>query len=112
MTHPGRLVQTPPKLDDLRAKAAGKDPSVLVDLAAELLQFSQSLDRHYDFTRAFDAAGEGIAALAQTEYAWDQDLTALMDALVAQYLSISHRSRLEPDRKMLAPIAAALAHEA
>ena len=30
--------------------------------------------------------------------------------IVAQYLSISHRSRLKADRKMLMPIAVALAH--
>ena len=111
MTHPLYVVQTPAKIDELRAKAAGKDFSALINLAAELLQFSHFLEK-YDFTRAFEAAREGISALAQTEYARDRDLTVLMDALVAQYLSISHRSRIEPDRKMLAPIAVALAHAA
>lgn len=107
----GHVVPTPPRLDELRVKAEGKDPAILVELAGELLQFSQTLDKHYDFIRAFEAAGEGIQVLAQTEYAWDRDITLLMDALIAEYLSISHRSRMEPDRKMLAPIAAALAHE-
>jgi hypothetical protein len=107
----GHVLPTPPRLDELRAKAEGKDPAVLAELADELLSFSQSLDRHYDVVRAFEAAREGIQVLAQTEYAWDHDLTLLMDALVAEYLSISHRSRMPPDRKMLAPIAAALAHE-
>lgn len=108
MKHPSETIQAPPKLAELRAKAAKGDDSTLVDLASELLQFSQTLDNQDDQPRAFDAAREGIGVLARTEYADDRDLTALMDALVAQYLSIANRSRLAPDRHLLAPIAVAL----
>lgn len=112
MEHPAENIETPVKVVQLRAKAASKDPAVLSELAGELLEFSRRLDQHYDFARAFDMAREGISVLAHTDYPYSPDLTMLMDALVAQYLSISHRSRLEPDRKMLAPIATALAHAA
>lgn len=112
MKHPAEHLQPPPMLDDLRAKAARNDAGACVDLAGALLEFSRALDRHYDFGRAFDAAREGIEVLARTEYPHSRDLTILMDALVAEYLSISHRSRMEPDRKLLAPIATALAHAA
>lgn len=110
MKHPAETVQAPARLDQLRAEVAGGDLAHLAELAGELLQFSQALDRHWDFARAFETAQEGIVALERAAYAEDPEMTILMDALVAQYLSISHRSRMTPDRKLLAPIATALAH--
>jgi hypothetical protein len=102
-------IAVPERLAVLRTEAP-TNPSVLRELADNLLQFSRSLDQHGDMNGAFEAARDGIMALARACYAEDEELTVLMDAHVAQYLSISHRSRLKADRKMLMPIAVALAH--
>jgi hypothetical protein len=96
---------------DLQAKAAA-NPAVIPDLAEALLERSRFLDQHDRTNEAFTAAQDGIVALTKTAYDEDHDLTRLMDALVAEYLSAAHRTRLTPDRKLLAPIAVALAHAA
>jgi hypothetical protein len=73
-------IAVPERLAVLRTEAP-TNPSVLRELADNLLQFSRSLDQHGDMNGAFEAARDGIMALARTCYAEDEELTALMDAL-------------------------------
>lgn len=78
------------------------------ELAKVLLDLSHAYERRDRLEDALAAARESAVTLSPDFLANPQSLATAMRAVIAQYVALAQRSRVQPDTALLAPIAAAL----
>ena len=91
-------------------RAAAPMESACVELAQALLTWSYALDRDGRTADAADAAEEAVKTLSPYFLANPAAHADAMNAIVAEYLGTSQRSRRKADMTLIAPLAAPLGH--
>jgi hypothetical protein len=78
------------------------------ELARALLDLSRAYERRDRIEDALAAARESAETLSPDFLAKPQGFVVPMRAIIAQYVGLAQRLRIQPDAALLAPIAAAL----